>query len=28
LEFYPAGNEGLPGAFELLTRDGRSWRKL
>ena len=24
LEFYPAGSEGLPGAFELLRRDGRS----
>jgi len=28
LEFYPAGSEGPPGAFELLKRDGRSWRKL
>ncbi|WP_439409053.1 glucose-6-phosphate dehydrogenase [Bradyrhizobium sp. DASA03076] len=28
LEFYPAGSEGPPGAFELLRRDGRSWRKL
>jgi Glucose-6-phosphate dehydrogenase, C-terminal domain len=28
LEFYPAGSEGPPGAFELLTRDGHSWRKL
>jgi glucose-6-phosphate 1-dehydrogenase len=28
LEFYKAGSEGPPGAEELLTRDGRSWRKL
>jgi glucose-6-phosphate 1-dehydrogenase len=28
LEFYPAGSGGPPGAFELLKRDGRSWRKL
>jgi glucose-6-phosphate 1-dehydrogenase len=28
LEFYPAGSEGPPGAFELLKRDGRSWRKV
>jgi glucose-6-phosphate 1-dehydrogenase len=28
LEFYPAGSEGPPRAFELLKRDGRSWRKL
>jgi glucose-6-phosphate 1-dehydrogenase len=28
LEFYPAGSEGPPGAFELLSRDGRSWRKF
>lgn len=28
LEFYPAGSEGPPGAFELLKRDGRSWRPL
>jgi glucose-6-phosphate 1-dehydrogenase len=28
LEFYPAGSEGPSGAFELLKRDGRSWRKL
>ncbi len=28
LEFYPAGSEGPAGAFELLKRDGRSWRKL
>jgi glucose-6-phosphate 1-dehydrogenase len=28
LEFYPAGSEGPPSAFELLKRDGRSWRKL
>src|SRR3984893_688005 len=28
LEFYPAGSEGPPGAFELLKRDGRSWWKL
>jgi glucose-6-phosphate 1-dehydrogenase len=28
LEFYPAGSEGPPGAFELLKRDGRHWRKL
>jgi glucose-6-phosphate 1-dehydrogenase len=27
LEFYPAGSDGPPGAFELLRRDGRSWRK-
>jgi glucose-6-phosphate 1-dehydrogenase len=27
LEFYPAGSEGPPGAFQLLRRDGRSWRK-
>ena len=28
LEFYPAGREGPKGAFDLLKRDGRSWRKL
>jgi glucose-6-phosphate 1-dehydrogenase len=28
LEFYLAGSEGPPGAFELLRREGRSWRKL
>ncbi|WP_027531808.1 glucose-6-phosphate dehydrogenase [Bradyrhizobium sp. WSM3983] len=28
LEFYRAGSEGPPGAFELLKRDGRSWRRL
>jgi glucose-6-phosphate 1-dehydrogenase len=28
LEFYAAGSEGPRGAFELLKRDGRSWRKL
>jgi glucose-6-phosphate 1-dehydrogenase len=28
LQFYPAGSEGPPGAFELLKRDGRCWRKL
>jgi glucose-6-phosphate 1-dehydrogenase len=28
LESYPAGSDGPPGAFELLQRDGRSWRKL
>src|SRR5580700_3619913 len=28
LEFYKAGNEGPPGAEELLKRDGRTWRKL
>jgi glucose-6-phosphate 1-dehydrogenase len=28
LEFYPAGSEGPHGTFELLKRDGRSWRKL
>jgi glucose-6-phosphate 1-dehydrogenase len=28
LEFYEAGSEGPPGAFELLKRDGRRWRKL
>ena len=28
LEFYVAGSEGPRGAFELLKRDGRSWRKL
>ncbi|MDB5606088.1 MAG: glucose-6-phosphate dehydrogenase [Bradyrhizobium sp.] len=28
LELYPAGSEGPSGAFELLRRDGRSWRKL
>jgi glucose-6-phosphate 1-dehydrogenase len=28
LESYQAGNEGPPGAAELLKRDGRSWRKL
>jgi glucose-6-phosphate 1-dehydrogenase len=28
LEFYKAGSEGPPGTEELLTRDGRSWRKL
>ncbi|MBV9533148.1 MAG: glucose-6-phosphate dehydrogenase [Bradyrhizobium sp.] len=27
LEFYPAGSEGPACAFELLERDGRSWRK-
>jgi glucose-6-phosphate 1-dehydrogenase len=28
LETYQAGSEGPPGAFELLKRDGRSWRKF
>jgi glucose-6-phosphate 1-dehydrogenase len=28
LEFYEAGSDGPPGAFELLKRDGHSWRKL
>jgi glucose-6-phosphate 1-dehydrogenase len=28
LESYPAGSDGPPGAFELLKRDGRYWRKL
>jgi glucose-6-phosphate 1-dehydrogenase len=28
LEFYPAGSDGPPSAFELLKRDGRSWRNL
>src|SRR5215211_2050411 len=28
LETYPAGTEGPTKADELLTRDGRSWRKL
>jgi glucose-6-phosphate 1-dehydrogenase len=28
LEFYKAGSEGPSGAEELLSRDGRSWRKL
>jgi glucose-6-phosphate 1-dehydrogenase len=28
LEFYKAGSEGPAGAEELLTRDGRNWRKL
>jgi glucose-6-phosphate 1-dehydrogenase len=28
LETYPAGTEGPAKADELLTRDGRSWRKL
>jgi glucose-6-phosphate 1-dehydrogenase len=28
LEFYKAGSEGPARAEELLTRDGRSWRKL
>src|SRR5437764_2155024 len=28
LETYPAGTEGPARADELLTRDGRSWRKL
>lgn len=28
LEFYPASSEGPSGAFELLKRDGRSWRKI
>jgi glucose-6-phosphate 1-dehydrogenase len=28
LETYQAGSAGPPGAFELLKRDGRSWRKF
>ena len=28
LEYYKAGSEGPAGAEELLSRDGRSWRKL
>jgi glucose-6-phosphate 1-dehydrogenase len=28
LQTYPAGSEGPSAAAELLTRDGRSWRKL
>jgi glucose-6-phosphate 1-dehydrogenase len=28
LETYKAGSEGPAQADELLTRDGRSWRKL
>jgi glucose-6-phosphate 1-dehydrogenase len=28
LEFYEAGSDGPPGAFELLKRDGHNWRKL
>jgi glucose-6-phosphate 1-dehydrogenase len=28
LQFYEAGSDGPPGAFELLKRDGHSWRKL
>jgi glucose-6-phosphate 1-dehydrogenase len=28
LETYKAGSEGPARADELLTRDGRSWRKL